>query len=355
MPLDDFSKIRKLLLPLSWLYSAAMSVRNSFYEHRIFRAEKVNAPVISVGNINVGGTGKTPLVESIANSLISSGFKTCVISRGYRRESTGMVIVSRGYGPEVSVAKAGDEPFMLATLIPELQVIVNIDRVEAAQYAIQELDVDVLLLDDGFQHRSIARDLDIVIVPADDVLRKESVLPAGRLREPWKGLRRANHIIITDISKDVDTDTIIDRVKHWSDAEIHIAQKTSLAEFHAPAKDEILSIEQFSTTPKVFAVTGIGNPDQFRQGLENAGVELIEFKTYPDHFAYPLEAQILLIEEFKNSGADFFIMTAKDYVKWNQNYLEDYPIFYLPVTYHLDSSFLQKILTHIKELTHESS
>lgn len=350
-----YSKGKKLLLPLSWVYSAVMNLRNYLYDHRIFRRETVDVPVISVGNINVGGTGKTPLAETIAKTLIDEGYTTCVLSRGYRRESTGMVIVSRGNGPEVPVAEAGDEPFMLATLIPELQVVVNSNRVEAAQYAIQEMKADVLLLDDGFQHRSIARDLDIVLVPADEVLRKEPVLPAGKLREPWKGLRRASHILITDISNDVDTNTIIDRVKYWSAAKIHIAQKTSLAEFHSPVKDEILSIEQFSTAPKVFAVAGIGNPDQFRQGLENAGAALVGFKTYPDHFAYPLETQILLIEEFKKSGADYLIMTAKDYVKWSRNYLEEFPIFYLPVIYKFDSSFLRKILTTIKVLTRESS
>jgi len=307
-------------------------------------------PVISVGNINVGGTGKTPLVETIAKSLIAKGYNTCVISRGYHRESKGLVVVSRGNGPEVSVAESGDEPFMLASLIPELQVIVNIDRVEAGRYAIAEMGTQVILLDDGFQHRSIARDLDVVIVPAPEILQKEPVLPAGLLREPWRGLERATHLIVTNIPENGQTAVINSTLRRWTDAKIHYAEKTSLAELHAPIKNETLSIADRSIPPKIFAVAGIGKPDQFRQGLKNAGVEIVDFKTYPDHFAYPLEKQTQLIGQFEKSGAEYLVITAKDYVKWSRSFLEEYPIYYLPVTYQFDSDFLDKIIVAIKIL-----
>ncbi len=341
---------RRSLLPLGWLYSAVMSVRNYFYDQHIFRVASVDIPVISIGNIDVGGAGKTPLVEAISRVFIAEGQQVCVLSRGYRRESSGQVVVSSGNGPEVSVSEAGDEPFMLASLIPNLQIIVDKDRVAAAQFALEKLHPDILLLDDGFQHRSIARHLDIVIIPVEEVLCNEPVLPAGRLREPWRGLKRASHVLLTASSKDVDWETAQGKIKRWTDASVFTGRKKTVPELYAPVKDEIVMISELPVPLDVFAVAGIGNPEQFRKGLETAGINVIEFKTFPDHSRYPSQTQQELIEQFQSSGADYFVMTAKDYFKWDRELLEKYPIFFLPVTYQFDTPFLPEIFREIQTL-----
>ncbi|MBD3273757.1 MAG: tetraacyldisaccharide 4'-kinase [Candidatus Marinimicrobia bacterium] len=335
--------MKKLLLPFAWLYRAITSVRNICYDNNWFRVRHVSVPVISVGNLSVGGTGKTPLVKYIANRCIQSGYTVAIISRGYKRKSRGQVIVSEGSGPVVPVTDAGDEPYMLSYLIPESIVIVDADRVAAAQTAIKDYHAEILIMDDGFQHRRLGRDYNIVVVPVQDVLNHESVMPAGRLRESWNGLRRASHIILTGAS-DANNRRALQFVASRTDARIISAEKQTQPVLKNPLKDLTIDIESLDKAPDIFALAGIGNPEQFRLALEKMAVNTVHFEKFPDHYYYSNADQRKILADFSASGAEYLVITAKDFVKWEQDFLKSYPIFYLPLEYSFSEDIFADII-----------
>ncbi|HET9479650.1 MAG TPA: tetraacyldisaccharide 4'-kinase, partial [Pyrinomonadaceae bacterium] len=195
-----------ILPPLSALYDVVTRTRLSLYRRGAFRTTRLDRPVISVGNITTGGTGKTPLVEWIARNLSNAGRKVCVLTRGYGRENPqSQVVVSDGQTILATPAEAGDEPYLLATnLLGSAAVICNADRISAGRYAIEAFGTECFVLDDGFQHLRLARDLEIVTIDATNPWGSgEShrngghLLPYGRLREPLSGLRRADCVVLT--------------------------------------------------------------------------------------------------------------------------------------------------------------
>src|ERR671928_1251974 len=197
-----------VLPPLSLLYDAVTRTRLSLYRRGTFHTTKLDRPVISIGNITTGGTGKTPLVEWVARTIASAGKKVCILTRGYGRKNPHLqVIVSDGYGVLASPSEAGDEPYLLATKLTGLAgVISSADRIAAAEEAIKDFGTDCFVLDDGFQHLRIARDLNIVCIDATNPWGGGQLLPYGRLRESLDGLTRADCVVITrcDQVRDVD-------------------------------------------------------------------------------------------------------------------------------------------------------
>jgi tetraacyldisaccharide 4'-kinase len=182
-------KMRKLLFPFSLLYWLVSAVRNWFFDIGFLKSEKVSVPVISVGNISAGGVGKTPFIELLIDNSTTLG-RLSVVSRGYGRKSAGTVVVSDGRGKIASVENSGDEPIQLALKFPKVIVVVDEQRVRGARKAI-ELGAEVILLDDGFQHRYLHRDLDIVLLTSKEILKGDIMLPAGNRREPWKSDRKS--------------------------------------------------------------------------------------------------------------------------------------------------------------------
>ena len=198
------SPIRFLLIPLSWLYGLVVWIRNWLYAVGVFKARKLPCRVISVGNIAVGGTGKTPAVIAIAKRLQEKGVRVAILLRGYKRTSREQVtVVSDGERVRATLKESGDEAYMLARHLNGIPIVVGRQRYQAGRVALERFDVDVLLLDDGFQHRQLARDVDILTVPAYSVAsehplrNRAKLLPAGTLREPWTALRRADIILLT--------------------------------------------------------------------------------------------------------------------------------------------------------------
>src|SRR5690349_12699354 len=188
-----------LLPPLSALYGAVTRTRLSLYERGTFHTTKLERPVISVGNITAGGTGKTPLVEWISKTIAAQGKNVCILTRGYGREHPQrQVVVSDGQTILATPNEAGDEPYLLATkLLGSAAVISNADRISAGRYAIQSLNTECFVLDDGFQHLRLARDLNIVTIDATNPWGGGQLLPYGRLREPLSGLSRADCVVLT--------------------------------------------------------------------------------------------------------------------------------------------------------------
>jgi len=200
--------IFKLGRPLSPLYSCLMANRSTFYRKGYFTQHRLEVPVISVGNLVMGGTGKTPLVQYIADLLVCHNRKPAVLSRGYKGTSQLPVnIVSNGKEILMNAVEAGDEPRLLADTLPGVAVLTGKKRFLTGRYAIDNLVIDTVILDDGFQHLAVQRDLDLVLFSVHKLLGNGRVLPGGELREPISSLHRADAFIITGVSEKQDTET----------------------------------------------------------------------------------------------------------------------------------------------------
>jgi len=290
--------------PLSALYSAVTRTRLSLYQRGTFRTTKLDRPVISVGNMTVGGTGKTPLVEFVSKAIATSGKKVCILTRGYgRQHPERQVIVSDGQAILTTPAEAGDEPYLLATnLLGLTAVICSADRISAGRDAIEVFGTECFVLDDGFQHLRLARDLNIVTVDATNPWGGGQLLPHGRLREPLSGLSRADCVVLTRCD-----------------------QAPSLEPLRKQIRDLISGRPVFESTMKprrsvlpdgpVAAFCAVGNPNSFFEQLRNNGYELVVQKSFRDHHVYTQEDIDDLTEAATRAGAKALITTAKDAVK----------------------------------------
>jgi tetraacyldisaccharide 4'-kinase len=292
-----------LLWPLSLLYGAILSLRNFFYDVGLFKSYSVDSYVISVGNITVGGTGKTPTVLYLARKFISLGKRVAIISRGYGRSSRGTVIVADGRNILVPVDKAGDEPFLLAQSCSAAIVIVDSDRVQAARLAVAKFHPDVILLDDAFQHRRIRRDFDLVTIRQALPFGNGFCLPAGPLREPKRHLSRAEAILFNGEKEQVSE-------KFGPFVASAIVARYNPIEF-VNKKGEILPVQLGSRT--VFAFCGLANPNSFHTTLKNLSVNLIGFAAYNDHYHYNKDDIKKIAQQLTN--ADIIVTTEKDWVK----------------------------------------
>ncbi len=327
------SRLSFFLLPLSWLYGAVVSVRNLCYDRKWCHSAQVDIPVISVGNLRVGGSGKTPLVKHVVRELLRVGFRPAIISRGYRRQSAGQMVVSEGEGPVVAVEKAGDEPYMLSTLLPEAVIIVDEDRVAAARTAGEHYQCDVIVMDDGFQHRALQRDCDIVLVPIDDLLRKEPLLPAGRLREPFGSLKRATHPVLVAPNNQVNWHAGEELIRRFTRAQVFRGVKFTEPVLRNPSQQKSIDLRNLQESPVGFVVTGIGDHRSFRKALDQLPLKIIQCQSYPDHYEYPMQEQRRILEQFTASDAQYLIMTAKDFVKWESALVEQYNIFFVSLDF----------------------
>lgn len=286
------------------LYGAAVRLRNRYYD-RPGRATRAPIPVVSVGNISVGGTGKTPVVAWLAERLRRSGRKPAVVSRGYGGSSgKGPLLVEAGPGTSLDAAVYGDEPCFLARLLPGVPVIVGSDRVAGAGEALRR-GADLVLLDDGFQHRRLARDLDIVLLDAGDPFGRHRLLPAGLLREPLHGLRRADVILITRGRRD-ESFPVIEKIvrRHNPSAPLLRAGHRTVGFVDGAG-------EPVGRPGRALAFCGIGNPARFRSDLLAEGVELVDFRVFRDHHPYSAAELGALREAAATHGA-VPVTTEKD-------------------------------------------
>ncbi len=324
-------------------YGMAVGVRNFLYSHGWLKAHRVNAAVISIGNITAGGTGKTPLVVWLCGRIISdfksqisylesqisnskseiADFRCAILTRGYKASrdpgpkiedpafaSSGAVVTDRGRTQDYA-----DEVAIFAQSCPGVKVIVNPDRAAGAAEAIAEFGAKVLVMDDGFQHRRLARDLDIVVVDATEPFGYGRLLPAGLLREPVASLKRADAAVISrcDQVPKPDVDALEKKLLAMNP---NVAVVRSI---HRPvcarsADGQQISIEQLKGR-KVFAFCGIGNPDAFLSSIRNMGADLAGSKVYDDHYHYTEHCLAEVRAQAQASGADIILTTQKDWTK----------------------------------------
>lgn len=307
-----------MLWLLGYLYGKVVRLRNLFYDKGIFEAIGLGVRVISVGNLTAGGTGKTPLVAYIANILADSGETVCILTRGYGRCEPGeRVIVTDGKNILTDAEHAGDEPFELANkLLGKAIIIADADRASAGEWARRKFGVSVFILDDGFQHRKIKRDLDIVCLDSTDPFGGGKMLPAGRLREYKSGLERADVVIITRANIGSGIAVLRSSVAYLNPSARIFASETEICgvvELDLPLGTSKLQIE--IKEQRAFAFCGIGNPMIFFKQLWQDGFDSAGTKTFRDHYVYT-QNDIEEVESLaRESKADILLTTAKDAVK----------------------------------------
>ena len=302
-----------VLPPLSLLYGAVTRTRLSLYRRGTFQTTKLDRPVISIGNITTGGTGKTPLVEYVAKTIASHGKKVCILTRGYGRKDPHLqVIVSDGYDVLASPTEAGDEPHLLATrLTGQAAVISSADRIAAAREAIKDFHTDAFVLDDGFQHLRLARDLNIACIDATNPWGGGRLLPYGRLREAPEGLRRADCVVLTRCDQVQSVEGLREQVSEL------IEGRPIFESRMRPLR--VVSLKNGpETTPlprRVGAFCAVGNPESFFENLRGLGYDLGLERAFADHHVYTQGDIDVLHQLAKETGAKVLITTAKDAVK----------------------------------------
>lgn len=302
------------LKPLSLAYSALTRLRLAAYGKGLLKKTKLEIPVISVGNITTGGTGKTPLVEWLCRMLAREGRKVAILTRGYGRVNPGQrVIVSDGLNVLTNARQAGDEPQLLAENLKGIAaVICDVHRSSAGQWAIDHLGTEVFVLDDGFQHLRLARDLNILTIDASNPWGGRNLLPYGRMREPLLSISRADCVILTRTEQGSDLIALKDEIKQFTDSAIFVSRmQTALIRRIDSSEPE--KIESF--VQPVAAFCGVGNPHSFFEHLEREGLALANTRTFSDHHRYQQTDIDVLIQEAKKHGASALITTAKDAVK----------------------------------------
>jgi len=281
----DFIKINKGLLPLSWCYGLGVRFRNMLFDMGVLKSHAFSVPVISVGNITVGGTGKTPHVEYLLELLQGLG-KVAVLSRGYKRQSKGFVLA----GEDATARTIGDEPMQMKMKFPKAIVAVDSDRVRGIKRLLEHApDIDVILLDDAFQHRYVKPGINILLVDYHRLVIYDRLLPAGRLREPLNGKNRADIVIVTKCPKELRP---MDYRVITKAMDLYPYQNLFFTTFdYAPLKP-VFPGEARSPHPTleslasshVLLLTGIASPRQLREDLEH--ITNLSLLTFPDHHAF---------------------------------------------------------------------
>jgi tetraacyldisaccharide 4'-kinase len=337
-----------LLRALSWLFSAVVQLRLWLHRNRILRDQPLGCLVVVVGNLTVGGTGKTPIVEKFAKALRDRGRKVAILSRGYKSKAPpfwkkawyGIThtdeppprVVSDGTTVFLDSEEAGDEPFMLARNLPGVVVLVDKNRVKAGAYAIKKFGCDTLVLDDGFQYLALKGRLNLLLIDKTNPFGNGRLLPRGVLREPVKHLRRANYIFLTksDGIRDPELEATIARYKPDADI-IECAHRPQYlqrldAEPGAAAGREPLS---WLKGRRVFAFSGIATPESFEKFLRDLGALLMGRERFLDHYRYTPEDLDGLYDAAERSRAECLVTTEKDAVRIVHPGGSPLPVYYL--------------------------
>ena len=310
-----------ILSSLSVLYEAAVYLRRIFFGLHIFKQKKISCPVISVGNLTLGGTGKTPTVIQVAQLLTRNNRKPVVVSRGYgRRDDTEMIVVSDGKSVLVDAQTGGDEPVMIASKLPGVPVVVGSKRVQAAQLALQRFSPDVVLLDDGFQHVRLKRDLDIVLLDSGNPFGNGKLFPAGILREPIPALKRAHAVLITKMDDTVDVSMLKETIRQYTQARIFTSRQVPVDLIDYRSSD-IKSLAALRGS-KVLAFSGIARPDSFIVLLRSLGADIAAALNYSDHYDYQKSDLAAVYQKAADEKISMIVTTEKDAIRLKKFHAE---------------------------------
>lgn len=300
------------LRPFSFLYDRIVSAKNALYSRGFFETYKAPVPVVSIGNLTMGGTGKTPLTDFCLKHLVQSQKKVAVISRSYRADAQAPCRVDTGH--PFGARYYGDEPLLLAQANPEVAVFVGPSKWKTAQYAVsQDPSLDLLIVDDGFQHRKLHRDLNIVILDATENLSNYEVVPQGRARESWDSLKRADVIVITKCNLAEDDNLQALEARLPKDKEV-LYFGYGIQTFANAQTAEVKSRSELQGK-SLFLVSAIARPDVFEKMMREIGEVSKKSMHFRDHHQYTTEEIRQITHEFEKSHCDYLITTEKDAVK----------------------------------------
>jgi len=329
-----------LLIPISWFYGSIIWLRNYLFNIGLLISVSFDIPVISVGNITTGGTGKTPMVIYLARLFKKNGFKPGIVSRGYGRNSRGLKIVHDGNSLLEDVNKAGDEPYLLGKILKTIPIIVSENRIFGIKKFQDNFQVDIIIMDDGFQHRKVKRNMDIVMISANDKPSDYHFLPWGRLREPLYCLKRAQCIIYT-------------RTKRFQNPYLHNilnphVNNSPIASIMQPILMKIDNAGYHKSLPTdapAFAFCGIGNADYFFKIVKEKELNIVGKRIFRNHQKYNNRLLQNLSTQIQSSNCRIVVTTEKDIVKIPAIFINKF-IFYvikIDIVFEDDTVVLNKI------------
>jgi tetraacyldisaccharide 4'-kinase len=314
---------RILLAPLtflSFLYGLAVTVRVFFYRKGIYRSRSLPCRVVSVGNLTLGGTGKTPFVILLAEMIRRRGYRAAVLSRGYRGKYEGpFALVSDGDRILMDPLQAGDEPCLLARKLKGVPVIVGRERWVAGRFAIDRFRTEVLILDDGFQHLALNRDLNFLLLDSFSPFGNGRLFPRGELREPLSQVHRADALILTKGGADDMIINLGKRFMNLSEGKPVFRVRYEPGKIIVWGQERVLSALDLKKK-RILAFSGLARPESFEKTLRGLEAEIVGFETFPDHYAYEGKDLERLREKALRAGAEAMVTTEKDMVR-----IQDFP------------------------------
>ena len=303
--------MNRLFTPLALGFRVGVAFRRTAYRRGWFKTHRLNRPVVSVGNLTAGGAGKTPLVMYIAERLLNRGWNPVILTRGYGRlRGADIISLAPGFGRRVDAREVGDEPALLARALPRVPIVVCADRHRAGQVAEESFPVDVHLLDDGFQHWRLARDVDVVALDVTQEFSDWALLPAGRLREPCAAVARA-HLVVLTRTELCDPLTLHDRVHRLNPQAKIFLSSTSLRNFVDVQSGGPFAVQELRGQP-LCAFCGIGNPSAFFADVRRWEFSVVAEVAFPDHHVYSAEDLRRLTQRARRAGAAALLTTEKD-------------------------------------------
>ena len=354
-----------LLRIFSVIYALGVSIKLYLYKYGVLKQHKLDCQVISLGNITVGGTGKTPTAQRLATIIQEMGYRVVILNRGYRAGWDGQVgLVSDGQKIYMTVTEAGDEAYLLAKSLPGVPVVIGRNRILTGQYAVKELKAEVVILDDGYQHWQLARDLDIVLIDALNMFGNNFLLPRGTLREPLSNLSRAQAFLLTkvDQSSDDARDIIHGTLARYNDKALVVESIhqpkcfVEIEEWYKGLRTTDVALETIRNK-KVVALSAIGNPSSFEQTILDIGVAEVCGVRYADHHDYTMAEMQDIMQRGVDEKAYALITTEKDAVKIPAEFIHSnrpLPLYVLSIAVHFTEGY-EDLMELIKNVAKNKS
>lgn len=330
--------INIVLLPLFLVYQIIIFFRNYLYDKKILNSTKLPCKIISIGNITIGGTGKTPTVMAIAKFLQQHNKEIAILSRGYGRKSRGTRLVTDGRTIPNDWESFGDEPLLMAKSLSGIPIVVDENRVRGGQFLIANYHPEIIILDDGFQHRKISRDIDIVLINSNISKLRNRIFGFGNFREPWKALKRAHIIFLTKS----DIVPISSKLQLKLDKFNLPLFKTNLntASHLSDCKNNKININNFKGK-SVLLFSGIADNQSFENLVQKFDFTILDSIYFKDHNNYSKSDIDKIHSKYKRTNADIIITTEKDIIKISET---DLPLFSIPITMGIGKNAYDKIL-----------
>lgn len=298
-----------ILKLLSEIYKFFINRHNNRYDNNLAKTYRATLPVISIGNLSVGGSGKTPFTIMLAKELITMGKKPAIIGYGYKKKTKGEVIVSNAKELLVDSEGGGDEMVLLAKRLPNVPIIANSKKYLSALTIHEKFDVDCIIIDDGFQHRKLLRDFDILLID-DKTINNPNLLPLGLLREPFTGVKRASVIALNQSVNAKEIQNHLMPHQLIIQTKVSIDTPYNLINNQALRQEDMLRLKH-----SAIAVSGIANPHRFLHTLEEFGINILKHYSFPDHYNYCSKSIHRILDDKSFSKSSFIITTEKDAVK----------------------------------------